>query len=304
MDPIEIIFRTPELKAVFSKFFKENSSNNAPYHNLWHTLCMVRFCYEGAMEEGLSESDTTDLLIAALIHDFNHSQGKRDDKNNIFNAIFSGEFLFEDTDIFNGKSDFDHRIARIIRATEYPYVIPSDELDIQQEIIRDADLLQSFEKTWFTHTVVGISTETKKELKDFIPLGVDFIKNATFNTKWAKSVYEVESPKLLRRLEMLKEVLDVPVTYTKQKERDIAREKAYQEKLDALYIKYPISTFDEEIEKIEGEGFEVYASSHSAQVWRKSDGERLATDFIIDADFCDNYNDNMVEMINAFYNGG
>jgi len=313
MDPIEIIHKTPKLKAVFSKFLEKNTSNDACYHNLWHTLCMVRYCYEGAKAEGLSDDKTTDLLVAALIHDMCHSQGERTDTENVKKAIWEGFHLYEDTDYFyGGILSFNRRIGKIIKATEYPYVIPAEELTPQQAIIRDADLFQSFEDTWFTHTTVGLAKELKIDLKKFVPLEIEFVKNAEFNTSWGQSKAFIEIPKLLDKLEKLVELLGVPVTYTKENERiewgkgrmerEAEREKFFQEKIESLYAKYPISTFNLEIEKIEAQGYEVTVSTESAQVWKKTEGERSATDLVIDADFADTYNDNLVMMIDAFYN--
>ena len=315
MDPIEIIHKTPALKAVFSKFLEMNTSNNAPYHNLWHTLCMVKFCYEGAKSEELSEDKTTNLLIAALIHDMCHSQGEKSDKENVDRAHEEGRRLYLDTKFVKGGIfGFKASVGNIIRATEYPYVIPEEKLSHQQAIIRDADLFQSFENTWFTHTTMGLATELKIDLKTFVPLGIEFIKAAKFNTKWGKEKAAREIPVLLGKLEKLQELLDIPVTYTQEQEMEEweagreereAKEKVFwDEKMRKLYIKYPIETFNAEIDKIEEKGYEVSVSTRQAQVWKKSEGERCATDLIIDADFADNYNDNLVMMIDAFYNGG
>ena len=175
-DPIEIIYKTPELREVFVNFYKNNKSNKIPYHNLWHTLCMVRYCNEGALFEGLNNEDRIDLLIAALIHDMNHSGGCMSDEDNVRIAKESGYKLYSKTDVFKDEEDFEKRVGRIVNATQYPYVIPSDELDKQQQIIRDADLMQSIESTWFTHTTCGLCSEMDVDIEDFFDMQIDFFK--------------------------------------------------------------------------------------------------------------------------------
>lgn len=208
MDTIEIIYETPELKKLFPKFLKKNTSNNAPYHNLWHTLCMVGFCYEAADKEHVSGEEKTDLLIAALIHDFCHSEGKMDDEHNVKTAIKEGWEISKNTGIFKDHDDYDERVARIIRATQYPYVIPADQLDIQQAIIRDCDLFQTFEKTWFTHTILGLSAEMNIGLNLLLPGQIEFMKNSHFSTNWGKKYAEEHLGTYLGKVEKLIEILN------------------------------------------------------------------------------------------------
>lgn len=208
MDPIEIINNIYELRVVFPRFLETNTSNQAPYHNLWHSLCMVKFCNEGADFHGIKDREKTDLLIAALIHDYCHSQGENTDIQNVRTAIDRGWYLYEDTDIFYDLEDYDIRVGDIIRATQYPYVIPADELDLQQSIIRDADIMQSFENTWFAHTTFGLHKELKIDLKEFLPMQVDFMKNAQFNTDWGKQKSLGKKEEFIRKVEMLIDIFE------------------------------------------------------------------------------------------------
>ncbi|MEZ4114149.1 MAG: hypothetical protein R3B65_01675 [Candidatus Paceibacterota bacterium] len=73
-----------------------------------------------------------DLLIAALFHDFNHSgksRGKDGEEIEVALMSLRHYILPEDRDrlIF---------ISNIIKATQFPYVVPENELTISMRIIR------------------------------------------------------------------------------------------------------------------------------------------------------------------------
>ena len=121
--------------------------------------------------------------------------------------------------IYENQNDYDYRVGRIIRATQYPYVISTDELNIQQLIIRDADMCQSFEDTWFTHVLLGLSKELKIGLVEFIENQKRFISAIQFNTKWGLEKAEGKTEVLLNRLDKLSEVFDVSVVSQKKEYR-------------------------------------------------------------------------------------
>jgi hypothetical protein len=73
-------------------FKKHNLSNSLPYHNEYHTECMVLNCLEGAYYEGVTGSQLRSLLVAALFHDFNHTGGEMEDGYNIHLTVKGLEY--------------------------------------------------------------------------------------------------------------------------------------------------------------------------------------------------------------------
>lgn len=154
-----------------------SSSINAPYHNLWHTISMIEDCYDGYVHETGSDFGCKNLIIAAIFHDIDHSQGKYSDDVNIKVALARVDELPYNTE----------EIKDIIRATQYPYVIPADELSLEQKIIRDADLMSSFKLTLLPHCLVGLSEELNIDLVKMFDGQERFIENSEFNTQWGRN---------------------------------------------------------------------------------------------------------------------
>ncbi len=178
-----------------------NTSRDAPYHNLFHTCCMIINCHEGHLKnlpadrpvKYDSHEEHRLLLIAAAFHDYNHSAGILTDYENIQMAIKFARRYFE--------SHFDHVcdtlwtednlkiVEDIIHVTQYPFIHTPTTL--AQKVIRDADLLQCYEPAWFEHVILGLRAEFSHRMGD-IPVskmlegqitflnGVEFFTNRWF----------------------------------------------------------------------------------------------------------------------------
>ena len=127
--------------------YLQSKSINAPYHNLWHTINMIEDCYECYNFIHGNDHGCLNLIVAAIFHDINHTQGKFSDDVNINIALQEVKSLPYDTT----------EIQDIIKATQYPYVIPAESLNENQKIIRDCDLMSSFKDTLLPHCLVGLS---------------------------------------------------------------------------------------------------------------------------------------------------
>ena len=75
-------------------------------------------------------------------------------------------------------------MCRIIDATQYPYILEPDEMDLKQQIIRDADLMQVFEPNWIQQLMLGLCSEMDIPMDKMIPGQKDFLMKAQFNTNW------------------------------------------------------------------------------------------------------------------------
>jgi len=177
---LNIINKHPELQKGFSWVMKNNTSNNLPYHNFNHLLTVVKYTYGACQFYNLTEKEEKEMLMAALFHDVNHSGGVLKDDQNIRNAKRTvTEFITKFCENINSTE-----VCRIIDATEYPYVIEPENMDLKQQIIRDADLLQSLEPNWIQQIIMGLSEEMNISIDDMITGQKSFLMNSQFNTNW------------------------------------------------------------------------------------------------------------------------
>lgn len=182
------------------KTYTASTAVNAPYHNTWHTVRMLERCYEAYqyfLNHGVNfpEEYARDLFTAAILHDINHSAGKLKDSENITNALAVVEAL--------GGS---LRIQNIIKATEYPYVLKAEDLNLLQQIIRDADLMSTFDLTFFSHCIVGLSAEMGVNIEKMILGEESFIRGIQWNTSWGEEQYAVNSERVFAEISVLKEI--------------------------------------------------------------------------------------------------
>jgi len=195
-------------------FLEHNTALNAPYHNQFHTECVMKNTYllsvkhltspnDGFKEKEKKSRQIKKLLIAALFHDFNHSAGEKSDAENVQKAIKA--FLEHS---FESEED-NKEIISIIKATQFPYVIDEKDLSLSQQIIRDADMMQMFEPNFFQQIIVGLlHTELKiPTLKGCVDAQMKFMANTHFRTETAKQKFVVEAPKIIEDLKILKNIL-------------------------------------------------------------------------------------------------
>jgi HD superfamily phosphodiesterase len=188
------IINNYNLDDYLSILLKHNTANNAAYHNFYHTLCVVKNALDIMVYEGFTKDQERMVLLACLFHDFNHSQGKLSDDKNVEIAIDSFLKYSKETEEINNE------IVNIIKATQYPYIIPDEELNIYQKIIRDADLMQIFSDNYFQQNIISLGTiEMNKSLEDSIDLSLNFYKNLKFHTNFAKVEHQLKIKNIILR---------------------------------------------------------------------------------------------------------
>ncbi len=156
------ILKDPILAMAFKHVVEINKSNYAPYHHFHHMICVAKWSMILAESEGVEEAsaDWYELVLASMFHDINHSMGKLPDGDNVKEAI--EQYRNFHTSNISFRSDVPingNRVFNIISATQFPYVIDDADLNIQQSIIRDADLLVSLEPDWFQNAFLGLMNE-------------------------------------------------------------------------------------------------------------------------------------------------
>lgn len=187
------------LEPYFKYLLLNNNANTAPYHNLFHTMCVFKSCYNIALDyEKLPFNEIRELLIASLFHDINHTHTKNLDSVNI--SIAKQTYLSISTD----DEETEKKILLLIDSTQYPY-LEYESLSKQQQIIRDADMLQVLEDNYIQQILYGyLMTELSMSIQEAIDAQLIFMKNVQFRTSIAKELAEQLLPERIRMIEYLK----------------------------------------------------------------------------------------------------
>lgn len=206
---VEVIFNQYNLLEFLEFFDKNNKSNDAPYHNQYHSYCMVLNCYEGMAIEfpNVHENWVAGLLIGALMHDFNHTAGKSaSDRVNIELAL-DGLIQAQQT-VTNKLTEEQLKVAiGCILATEYPYArFPENWCE---RIIRDADLMSVYEhdEARLVAQYKGLWAEINKtrpmSFEEFLDKNTEFLSNVVWRTLWASEKAKYKWQSAIARLSTL-----------------------------------------------------------------------------------------------------
>ncbi len=207
---VEVIFNQYNLLEFLDFFDANNKSNNAPYHNQYHSYCMVLNCYEGfAGEFSNTQTDwVAGLLVGALMHDFNHTAGESaSDRVNIELAL-EGLDRAQQT-VTNKLTEEQFKVAvGCILATEYPYVrLPENWCE---RTIQDADLMSAYEtdEVRLTAQYKGLWEEITKtrpmSFAEFLDKNSQFLSEIGWQTTWAATKAKYKWQSAMVRLNKLK----------------------------------------------------------------------------------------------------
>ena len=143
---------------------------------------MVR-CHEACRyyRDIMTPREMRNLLIAALFHDYDHSGLTGDDDLNIMRAVRAEikYVLTEDAPWFGD-------IATLIKATRYPHEVPTAELSLGGQVLRDADMCQALSIAWIQDVVIGLAAEWRVQPIEALRREVKFLENLSFFTEWGK----------------------------------------------------------------------------------------------------------------------
>ncbi len=224
------IVKEYDLAKLVQVVLKESKSNGLPYHNFYHTQNMVVSAYKilkDAKKFGLkfffNRTGETQILIAALFHDFNHSGGKYSDVHNIAQAMNKVRDLeklmtIPENDAPANYVDF---IAILISYTEFPYgeyFLEEELTDVTKAaaaILRDADLMQIFTPNYFQQNVMGLYEEFnngKLAKTDFTTHMLNqrkFLSGLRFSLPKTGEIYKDKIIAKLRELDAMLEIWEV-----------------------------------------------------------------------------------------------
>lgn len=160
---------------------------------MYHIICIYNESQNKEDEYGfrLNEQDLYILMTSALFHDYNHSAGVKADSINVANAKDGlnrclREFLVAD----KTTDELIQICENNIDATEYPYIIADEDLNLYQRILRECDILVALYDDYFTHIVLGLYHEMKPQTKliDFIGTNMQFLNDSFKNFKLVYSI--------------------------------------------------------------------------------------------------------------------
>ena len=173
----------------FRNMFNYAANLNHPYHNFRHLCHILYLCYQACLyyEGKMTPRQMRNLLIAALFHDFGHSGQVSPDNINIGRSIAALKNYLKPED----QTEFEE-ISNLIKATEFPYTIPDDEVSLAGQIIRDADLSQALSSSWIQQVVFGLATEWGKQPIEVLKIQEPFLRKLKFHTTWAKTCFPPE----------------------------------------------------------------------------------------------------------------
>ncbi len=172
---------------------------NAPYHNVRHMLHIFWETYDGCVQMGLGKREMRNLLIAAMMHDYNHTGIKNDDQVNLDRAI-------RGLDAIALKQDREHLldIRQAIMATKYPY--GPESYTPNQLILRDADQSQTFSAVWVHSILYGLGSEMEMTFEQMLHLQKPFLEGLKFHTPWGINKFK---PLIQPRLKVVSEMIEL-----------------------------------------------------------------------------------------------
>ncbi len=200
---IDLIWEYDILKPSFRFIVDNNPANCAPYHNTGHLLKVLTRCHEGAEYHELKGSERDELMLAALWHDYGHSQGRLKDYKNVTNSRLAVVSFLKNNPI---EGIHPETVSDIIKTTQYPYVVNGADLNLRQAILRDADLMTGLEDDWFQTVILGLLTEFGSNMDDMIIGQSKFIKSVKMNSKWGKEVKRNSWHEATDNLKKLKDI--------------------------------------------------------------------------------------------------
>lgn len=187
------------------------------YHNKFHMQAVALNCYE-AMHSTLTEFDKSDkqaLMIAALYHDFKHLRIAAHDYLNIGMALKSLDEVHSGIKHKVGSKVY-NKISKLIQHTEYPYTVPSSNIqDPLSHILRDSDLMMVYEKDEDAIKLLqGLFTELNLKnqynghseitFAEFVSGNTKFLQKVQWISRWARNkAFMLNFPKRVKDMQAI-----------------------------------------------------------------------------------------------------
>ncbi|HEX2847036.1 MAG TPA: HD domain-containing protein [Chitinophagaceae bacterium] len=164
------------------------------YHNIAHTMDVLKQAERIARKEGINESDIRILKVAALYHDSGFLKTYKNHEE------MSCSVFFEDSARFHFTSEEEEKITGLILATK----VPQEPGNLLEQIICDADLDYLGRNDFFT-----IGQELHKEFmafgivksnEEWEQLQMNFLKKHQYHTHTSRQEREPVKQKNIQQL--------------------------------------------------------------------------------------------------------
>ena len=216
IDGIISIIEKYDLGLMVRYILEHNMSQASPYHNCDHMFDVMYNahhayeCYE--TKDPLLMKP---MLVAALFHDFNHSQSfYHNDIDNTSLAIqafntYSMRLPLQDQEKCHKL--FIMRVVDFISDLQFPHQPLSEDKElvdynVAANCLRDSDIFQYCMAT--ISSTIGIKQEYFKHWtwEHFLDKQIEFIENIQYHSKWGKEVAEQKKQETVRHLKRLQKL--------------------------------------------------------------------------------------------------
>lgn len=197
------------MKASIQELSQSGTHINNPYHNYKHCNDVTTWCEKILLHEGITQL-SPELLWAALFHDYNHSGGLLPDSENIKNARIGLTVKYKHyTQGYAFQFQTGYVLAKaheIIDCTLFDNGFPNTPRSLDQQVIRDADLMSVFlplEESLVMCNGLYQELLVKQPLltkQDYWSKNVEFLSNVTWFTSYGKLLSK-SLPEKLKELE-------------------------------------------------------------------------------------------------------
>jgi hypothetical protein len=210
---IDVVVDRLNIEPFYEFMLDFNAGNNHPYHNLYHSTCVMLNAYEGAwstidhsIDYDEVQEDIRGLCVGALMHDFNHSGGHLSDEENIKHAQQGLRIAqsYANSKLL-GLSPRSLAVAEsVIKVTQYPFI--HEPISFYEQIIRDADLMMPYEEDpdALQKQYIGLKNEIEIQKGEFTPqnfaVGVKkFLSmEVKWHTEWAATKAEIRNWEMIK----------------------------------------------------------------------------------------------------------
>lgn len=80
-------------------------------------------------------------------------------------------------------------IEGYIQDSRHPYLVPSEELELPSQILRDADMAQALDSVWIQQVIFGLAEEWKTSPLKILKKQIPFHEQLAFVTEWGKQKF-------------------------------------------------------------------------------------------------------------------
>lgn len=197
-----------ELAIIVNRYALDGKHIDNPYHN--HIHCKNVYEMGDRLLTLMDMKPSDEFIWASFFHDYDHTGGECHDDINIQLAIDGVTKAIESTQtIPNFPLVNIDTVVSMIQCTKYIGTFPNEPKTIEEQCLRDADLMTIFAGT---DTAIKLLNGLYAEIRlknplltkqEFVKMNTEFLSNAKYYTEPAKELVEKYLTQTLKDLEPL-----------------------------------------------------------------------------------------------------